>query len=211
MKFGVILADPPWLNKAATKDQEAFSAEHYNAPTFRELCELPVSLVAAENAYLFLWVDAQHHHVASQVAEHWGFWDFATKLTWLKTQPGTGMRTPGIGRYTMTASEDCWVFKRGKPPLVETPWQNPIEAPRSQHSRKPDKLYEYIETVHSKKRRIFEWPSPRLEMFARTHYQGNKTWGPREGWVQLGDEFDGPMGLGENIKDGLLRVMYDKT
>lgn len=203
MKFGTILADPPWKNRASAVKQEAFSAEHYNGLTTEQLCDLPVASVAADDAYLFLWADSQHQHVAPVVAAAWGFREYVTTLTWLKTNLGTGNPCPGIGRYSMVWSETLWLFKRGKPKLVETSWQNPFSAPRREHSRKPEEVYDYIEAVHCKKNQDWQYPAPRLELFARTHSAGVQLWKPRPGWTQLGDEFEGTFGQGiqESLKN----------
>jgi N6-adenosine-specific RNA methylase IME4 len=201
VKFGTILADPPWKNRSSAVKQEAFSAEHYDGLTVEQLCDLPVASVAANDAYLFLWADSQHQYVAPQVAAAWGFREYATTLTWLKTNPGTGNPCAGIGRYSMVWSETLWLFKRGKPKLVETSWKNPFSAPRREHSRKPDEIYDYIEAVHRKKNADWQFPVPRLELFARTHSAGVKLWDLRPGWTQLGDECEGT--LGYSIQDSL--------
>lgn len=205
MKFGTILADPPWKNKAIASKQSAFSAEHYEGLTVKQLCELPVASVAADNAYLFLWADSQHQHVAPEIAAAWGFREYATTLTWLKTSPVTGNRVAGIGRYSMIWSETLWLFKRGKPALVETSWQNPFSAPRREHSHKPDEIYDYIEAVHHKKQRDWQYPSTRLELFARTHVKGEQFWKPRPGWTQVGNEFEGT--FGQSIQESLRNLL----
>lgn len=208
MKFEVILADPPWKNRAAAVKQEAFSAEHYNGLTLDELCDLPVASVAADNAYLFLWADSQHQHVVPAVAAAWGFREFATTLTWLKTHPSTGNPCAGIGRYSMVWSETLWLFKRGKPALVESSWKNPFEAPRREHSRKPDEVYDFIEMANYKKRKWWMWPGypdGRLELFARTHCDGEKLWDLRQGWKQVGNECEGT--LGESMETSLKNLV----
>jgi N6-adenosine-specific RNA methylase IME4 len=206
VKFKVILADPPWSNRKASPKQAAFSAEHYEGLSDQEIRELPVSLVADANAYLFLWVDAQHHHIAARVAEAWGFPSFSTKFTWLKTT-SKGKDCPGIGRYSLVWAEDCWLFKRGNPAAIETAMQNPFRAVTRGHSRKPDELYAFIEAGHLKKRSHWVWPEPRLELFARTHAENKQLWEPRPGWTQIGNEFEVPgIGLGEDIRDALIRL-----
>lgn len=209
MKFEVILADPPWRNsRSYAVKLGGHSGDVYADLSTGDLCSLSVENLAAADAYLFLWVDAQHPHVAPEVARAWGFPQFATKLTWLKTSPKSGRPCAGIGRYVMTWAEDCWVFKRGKPPFVGTPVQNPFYACRTAHSRKPDWLYEFIESEHTKGKnpKISRFPEPRLELFARTHNGPDRLWEPRPGWTQIGNEFDGPMGLGEDIRDAIDRI-----
>lgn len=212
MTFEVVLADPPWKNRAAAAKQAAFSDEHYCGLTVEELCDLPVATVVADHAYLFLWADSQHQHVAPLVAQSWGFREYATTFTWLKTSPSTGKPCAGIGRYSMVWSETLWLFKRGKPALVESSLQNPFEAPRREHSRKPDEVYDFIEEEHLKKNKLWQYPVTRLELFARTHYKGEKLWEPRAGWVQAGNEFDVPgVGLGENVRESLVRLAARNT
>jgi N6-adenosine-specific RNA methylase IME4 len=215
VKFGLVLADPPWKNSAgkganSTNKVDGHSTDEYaSVLSNTELFSLPVESVVADDAYLFLWVDAQHAPYVPSVASSWGFEQFATKLTWVKTTP-TGKQVGGIGRYIMIASEDCWVFKRGKPSFVSTAFQSPFYAQRGKHSRKPETMYEFIEATHSKGqgegRTTTMWPSPRLELFARTHAKGVKLWEPRPGWTQAGNEFEGPEGLGEDIVSALQRI-----
>jgi hypothetical protein len=72
-------------------------------------------------------------------------------------------------------SEDILVWKRGniKPP--DLGWVG-IISKQFHHSRKPDNLYEYAESL----------PAPRLEMFARRR---------REGWDAFGNECEGSIRL----------------
>jgi len=65
--FPAIVADPPWsFNDRGTrlnpsykgKQRKDREAKHYETLPLREICELPVDELAAEDAYLFLWIPA---------------------------------------------------------------------------------------------------------------------------------------------------------
>jgi N6-adenosine-specific RNA methylase IME4 len=56
MKYGAILADPPWSFKTWSQKGEGKSAQrHYRCMTTAELCALPVGDYAADDCALFLW------------------------------------------------------------------------------------------------------------------------------------------------------------
>ena len=70
-KFGAIYADPPWLydnqgTRAATKN-------HYDGLTVKELCELPVRELAADDAHLHLWTTNAFLFECPRLFEAWGF------------------------------------------------------------------------------------------------------------------------------------------
>jgi hypothetical protein len=77
----------------------------------------------------------------------------------------------GCGYWTRSNTEVCLLATRGKPKRQHADIRQGIIAPRREHSRKPDCVYERIERLV---------PGPYLELFARLH---------RPGWDCLGHEF----------------------
>jgi N6-adenosine-specific RNA methylase IME4 len=112
---------------------------------------------------LFLWVPPAILEQAFAVIHAWGF-DYRTNITWVK--PSVGM-----GNYVRQRHEHLLIARRGEFPLPE-PAHRPnsiIEAPRREHSRKPDEAYALIEQMYPE--------LPKIELFARYARPGWAAWG----------------------------------
>jgi N6-adenosine-specific RNA methylase IME4 len=66
-----------------------------------------------------------------------------------------------------------------------------IVAPLREHSRKPDEMYDLIETT---------WPGPRLELFARYRRDGWLQWGNEELKPQAAQQRELMLGEGEEVQ-----------
>jgi N6-adenosine-specific RNA methylase IME4 len=163
-RWPILLADPPWryehqLFSSTWKDIE----DHYPTLALEEICALPVAEIASENALLFLWVPAPKLAESFKVIEAWGF-DYRTGLVWVK-------HAIGMGNYVRQKHEHLLIARRGEIPMPATA-DRPVsvfEAPRREHSRKPEASYEMIEAMY---------PSlPRIELFARHARPGWAAWG----------------------------------
>lgn len=162
-KFRTIYADPPWpFDDTATRGA---AENHYPTMSIAEICALPVSDLAADDAHLYLWTTNSHLHDAFHVVAAWGF-EYKTLITWVKPQIG-------LGHYFRGATEHILFCVRGNLPMSQVGERNWFEAPRQEHSRKPAFFYELVERCS---------PGPRLELFARTK---------RAGWVAWGNEVGG--------------------
>jgi N6-adenosine-specific RNA methylase IME4 len=164
MKYGAILADPPWDFRVWSAKGKGRSPA-YSTISFENLSVLPVAERAASNAALFLWVVDSHLPVALALIEAWGFVYKTIGMVWIK--PSIGM-----GYWTRKESEICLLATRGKPKRVNADVRQVIQAPRRQHSRKPDDIYKRIERLVD---------GPYLEMFARQRWPD---------WDQWGDQVD---------------------
>jgi N6-adenosine-specific RNA methylase IME4 len=165
-RYPVILADPPWSFQVHNGPDNDWSAEQqYPAMDLESICALPVAGIATPDAVLFLWVPACNLHEALRVVDAWGF-EYLTCAVWVKT---TG--APGLGPWFRTDHELLLVARRGDVP-TPLPADRPssvIRAPRREHSRKPDEVYDIIE-------RMFP-DLPKLELFARSRRSGWDAWG----------------------------------
>lgn len=172
--FNVIYADPPWAFETYTggKGTPHRSAEdHYSTVDTATLAELPVADVAGKDCALFMWTVDSHLPDAIALAAAWGFKFKTIAFIWVKTtKDGTRPRI-GMGYWTRKQAEVCLLFTRGSPRRYGKGVRQIIEAPRREHSRKPDETYERIEALVD---------GPGLELFAR----GN----PRPGWTAWGNE-----------------------
>jgi N6-adenosine-specific RNA methylase IME4 len=112
-----------------------------------------------------LWSVAPNLPEALQVMDSWGF-EYATSMVWVKHAIGTGY-------WVRNRHELLLIGTRGDMPHP-SPSARPdsvIEAPRREHSRKPDEAYELIERM---------FPSlPKIELFARQARPGWDAWGKK--------------------------------
>mgnify|MGYP002346471221 CR=1 FL=1 len=183
--FGCIIADPPWSFDDKGSRAAPDWKEHtlYQTMDARSIVDMPVELLAADNAHLYIWTTDVHLPLALAVMEAWGF-NYKKTLAWVKRQAATSviqgeeqvLRGPlhiGMGHYYRTAKELVLFGTRGRAPALVHNLPDVFEGPRTQHSRKPDTLHEWAEKLS---------PGPRLELFARRS---------REGWEAWGDQFPG--------------------
>ena len=204
MKYGVILADPPWAFKTFSlkgrdrcPDAPVGRAEqrqnnperHYKTMPLSEIKALPVGEWAAESSVLLMWAVDPLLPEALETGAAWGFTYKTVGFYWAKMRregstrhllhdaPDHKMFPMGTGYWTRANPEICLLFTRGKPKRVSAGVRKLIVAPRREHSRKPDEQYERIEALAQ---------GPYLEMFARQR---------RPGWDVYGNEtskFDAP-------------------
>lgn len=168
--FGCILADPPWSFKTwsgKTGTPHRTANDHYATTETGALCDIPVADIAAKDCALFMWVVDSHISDAIDLGRAWGF-DLKTRaFTWRKLTSG-GTARIGMGYWTRKQTEMCLLFTRGKPKRKDKGVREIIDAPRREHSRKPDAQYERIERLVD---------GPYLELFARQPWPNWRAWG----------------------------------
>lgn len=184
--FACIAADPPWsfltYGKKATTPHRSPS-DHYVLMSAQDLRDMPVQACAAKDCALFMWVVDSHLDEAIELGKAWGFEFKTIAFIWAKAtkaqQPGQfGFFPPetthriGMGYWTRKQAEICLLFTRGKVRRIGKGVRQIIEAPRREHSRKPDETHERIQALVQ---------GPYLELFARE---------PREGWTVWGNQTD---------------------
>jgi N6-adenosine-specific RNA methylase IME4 len=97
---------------------------------------------------------------------------YAEVRVWCETCHGRGYKVAiGMGRYVRGAHEVCLIATRGKRPPVDKSVRSVFDAPRQEHSRKPDRFYDIVEKLYPE--------GPHVELFARRG---------REGWHCYGDQ-----------------------
>lgn len=174
-KFGAVLADPPWQFITYSKKGRGRSADnHYDVMTWPEIGALPVIDIAADDCVLFLWTTDPMLARAMELIGVWGFTYKTVGFTWVKRNRVAPGWFTGMGYWTRANPEMCLLATRGNPKRRPTGTNVPqlIEAPRREHSRKPDDIYPRIERLVT---------GPYLELFARTN---------RLGWTSWGDEVE---------------------
>ena len=167
--FTVLCADPPWPFSDQLPGKGRGSSKHYECLTASAICAFPLPRLA-DDCWLFLWRPATHAQEALDVARSWGFRRAPSELVWRKmTRDGNRLRI-GMGRSFRNCHETCLVFRRGKPERLSKALPSVFDAPRTDHSSKPDAFYRIVD--------LFA-PGPKVELFARRQWPG---------WTCLGDE-----------------------
>jgi N6-adenosine-specific RNA methylase IME4 len=160
--FPVLYADPPWRYDFAT-DIGRQIENHYPTMALDEIKKLEVPV--ADDAVLFLWTTSPKLVEGLDVLDAWGF-QYVTSMVWVKDRIG-------MGYYARQQHELLLIGKRGSLPVPD-PEDRPssvIQAPRGEHSAKPDAVYELIERMYPLRERC--------ELFQRR---------PRDGWAGWGNQ-----------------------
>lgn len=169
-RYGVIMADPPWLWRARTKEHnERSAAAHYPVMDLAAIQALPVADIAAKDCALFLWVTDPLLPEGLETMKAWGFTFKTVAFYWTKRNRD-GSPFAGMGYWTRANPEQCLLGVRGRPVRQAKDVRRWIDAPRREHSRKPDLARARIE-------RLMGLDVPRLEMFSRASAGGWDAWG----------------------------------
>lgn len=179
---GTVIVDPPWpyrkVQEKYTRDEDlgGYASGQYDLLNLEELAALPVRNLGD---YCFLWTtppfDAEGH--ASALLKAWRFKPI-TAIYWIKTTEIIRSKIPsfipryGVGYWFRGAVEPILIGKKPDTRSFRTPYMG-LLSPNAQHSRKPNTLYEIIET---------HFPQPWVELFATRK---------RTNWIQFGLELKG--------------------
>lgn len=162
--FPVIYADPPWQYEHPISDSRRIENQYPTMDT-ESICALPVSEISAPDAILFLWATTPMLKHGLEVMSAWGF-EYRTSMVWVKPSIGPGQWVRQRHEYLLIGVKGYIPTPKGenKPDSV-------IEAPRNEHSQKPEVVYEIIESMYPE----FD----KVELFCRQ---------PRINWVAWGNE-----------------------
>lgn len=179
-KYDIIYADPPWdyngkmqYDKSSIKTENVgfkknifISSAAFKYPTLKlkELKKLDVKSIAADDCLLFMWTTGPQMANAVELGQAWGFEYKTVAFVWDKM-----VHNPG--RYTLSQTEFCLVFKRGRIPTPRGARniRQLVQVPRGKHSEKPEHVIDGITKMFPKQRKI--------ELFARKNYNGWDNWG----------------------------------
>jgi N6-adenosine-specific RNA methylase IME4 len=138
-KFRTILIDPAWDYDWLSIGARAKPG--YAMQPVEKLRELDVAAWADEDegCQLYCWTTNNFMNEACKLVEHWGF-QHRTVITWIKPPPF------GLGSYYRNSTEHMLYATLGdtttRPAAASIPTH--FEAPRGEHSEKPEKSYEII-------------------------------------------------------------------
>jgi N6-adenosine-specific RNA methylase IME4 len=167
-KFAVLYADPPWQYENPPMGGSNRSIEnHYPTMTLEAICAMRVADIAHENCVLFMWATSPKLCECMTVINAWGF-NYRTDMVWVKDKIG-------MGYHVREQHESLLIAKRGElpPPAVEARPPSVINAPRLEHSAKPETFYEIIDKMYPEVRK--------KELFGRSPQ-------PRPWWSNWGNQ-----------------------
>jgi len=176
MRYGAILADPPWADDMRSDKGHGKSPEaHYSTLSPGAIKALPVGQLAGPDCLLFLWSTFPHLPLALEVMQAWGF-TYKTGGSWIKRSAGGGLAF-GTGYILRSAAEVFLIGTIGRPHYRSRSVRNVIHALRREHSRKPDEARQMIDLL---------LPGVEAcELFAR------EPWPRRDVWGNQTDKFAG--------------------
>ena len=174
LKFHTVLADPPWrfANRTGKVAPEHSRLNRYATMDLQTIKELPVAEITEEPAHLYLWVPNALLREGMEVLQAWGF-EYKSNIVWHKVRKDGGSDGRGVGFYFRNVTELVLFGVRGKKARTLSPGRrqvNLISSQKREHSRKPDELYDVIESCSA---------GPFIELFARD---------TRKGWIGWGNE-----------------------
>jgi N6-adenosine-specific RNA methylase IME4 len=177
--FHTVLADPPWQfqNRTGKVAPEHKRLARYDTMQLIDIISLPICDYLTETAHLYLWVPNALLPDGLRVLQQWGF-TYKANIVWHKVRKDGGPDGRGVGFYFRNTTELVLFGVRGKKARTLAPGRrqvNVIRTMRREHSRKPEEMYQIIESCS---------PPPYLELFAR---------GSRPGWTSWGDQAADPL------------------
>lgn len=170
-KYQVIYADPPWeIGKFGKGRDSRIGRKYkvgeaiklpYKSMTIKEICNLKVKDISADECHLWLWSTNRTLHDAFHVIEAWGF-KYLNTITFIKPA--------GVGAWFINTTQHLLFAYKGKLKFgigryaKTSQFYTPIK-----HSKKPDYVYDLIDSISPYKNR--------LELFARQKQLGWDVWG----------------------------------
>ncbi len=180
-KYNTILADPPWEyeDKKGNLASMGAATSAYSVMPLEEIKRLPIKYISSENSLLLLWATSPKLSEALEVIKAWGFEYRTIAFVWCKLNPLSIGLYSGLGSWVNSNVEFVLLAKRGAPKRLNKNVKQILFAPRKEHSRKPDEIFNRIEQLSE---------GPYIELFARKK---------REGWACWGDQVDSDIDLYE--------------
>jgi len=159
-KYSVIYADPPWrYDFSNTKNRKI--ENHYGTMSIEDICNIKIE--TERDCVLYLWATAPKLLEALSVIKAWGF-EYKTQMIWDKEIIGMGYWFRGQHEILIVATKG-----NISPPEQGKRISSIYKEKRTRHSKKPDKIREYIS----------EWfrDVNKIELFAREKTEGWDVWG----------------------------------
>lgn len=166
--FSIIYADPPWQyssgDQHGRESQETVLSTHYPSMSTQDICDLPISQLAAPDSLLFMWAVSPMLPEALAVINAWGF-EYKASMVWDKV-------SHNVGHYVSVRHEFLLIAARGRPDKPLKLIDSVYSEKRTKHSKKPEYFRQFIDEVYPNGRRV--------ELFRRGEAPG--------GWHIWGNE-----------------------
>lgn len=180
-KYNIIYLDPPWRFNSRNNNKTKFGTgvtNKYQTMSLDEIRALNIGDLADENCAIFMWATTStgdsNLEQKLKLFEEWGFKLVNIGFTWVKLNPKSKTPFFGIGYYTKSNAEHCFLGIKGKMKPISNNVSSLVISPREKHSKKPDIIRDKIIELFG--------DLPRIELFARESTKG---------WDCLGNEIDG--------------------
>lgn len=165
-KYRIIYADPPWSYEEHGVSVSQFyggATRHYSTMTIEDICKLPISDMAADNAVLFIWVTSPKLNQVWDIINAWGF-EYKTSFVWDKVRHN-------FGYYNSVRHELLLICGKGSstPDVAELFDSVQVIERNDNHSEKPEEFRKIIDAIYPVGKRI--------ELFARREAPGWDVWG----------------------------------
>lgn len=161
-KPNLVLADPPWRYDFAETDNRQIENQYPTGSVDEIIFQRPDT---HPDCVLFLWATMPKLKEAIEVMEGWGF-KYKTGAAWDKQKIGMGYWFRGQHELLLVGTKGDV-----SPPAKENRISSVFREPRTEHSKKPESVYEWIELA---------FPGyVKLEMYCRE---------PRIDWLVSGNE-----------------------
>ena len=165
--YDVLVIDPPWqmqkIEREVRPNQAGFDYPTMDAAALAVFGET-VRALTAEDCHAFIRTTQKHLPLALSLLDGWGL-RYVLAMVWHK--PG-GFQPVGLPQYNC---EFAIYARKGSPEFIDTKaFPVCFQAPRREHSRKPDEFYDLIRRVTAGRR---------IDVFSRE---------PRDGFDQWGNE-----------------------
>jgi N6-adenosine-specific RNA methylase IME4 len=159
-KFRVIYADPPWQYNTpqhTREAQETILESHYPTMPLEDICALPITDLANDDAVLFLWATSPLLEQALEVMRSWGF-KYKSAFIWDKVRHNVGYYNSVRHEFLLIGTRGSCLpddKPEGEPKLIDS--VQSIE--RGEHSVKPEEFRNIIDYLYP--------TGTRIELFAR--------------------------------------------
>ena len=160
-QYRTIVIDPPWPMEKIEREVRPNQAG-FDYPTMSIEKISAMNIPVADNAFVFLWTTQKFLPSAFQILHAWEL-KYRFTMVWHKNG---GIQPYNCAQFNC---EFVLVGSKGNPIFADLKaFKTAFNAPRQEHSVKPDAFYELVNRVAL---------APRLDMFSRREIEGFDVWG----------------------------------